>query len=180
MEEPGQPRLHDALKQLRERRRDIRVHLRSIDADARFITALAQLYPSFPIIANLRNGAWYVPPELALGGTAYFKSTDGHSRQWNFSLSRLNLHVARIAAEHGGALIVDSTRSGKAFPDALSTTVPIWCAVINRIMGLRDQGEIGTEHTHGMRLPPWVSQSEQAQIAARVDEWAQSVAAVGL
>src|SRR5579862_2661942 len=30
------------------------------------------------------------------------------------------------------AILVDSTRKGKKMPDALSKTVPIWCAVINR------------------------------------------------
>jgi tRNA A64-2'-O-ribosylphosphate transferase len=30
---------------------------------------------------------------------------------------------------------VDSTRRGKRMPDALSKTVPIWCAVINRCVG---------------------------------------------
>jgi tRNA A64-2'-O-ribosylphosphate transferase len=29
------------------------------------------------------------------------------------------------------AVLVDSTRRGKRMPDALSKTVPIWCAVIN-------------------------------------------------
>ena len=33
------------------------------------------------------------------------------------------------------AILVDSTRRGKRMPDALSKTVPIWCAVINRCVG---------------------------------------------
>jgi tRNA A64-2'-O-ribosylphosphate transferase len=32
---------------------------------------------------------------------------------------------------HGRAVLVDSTRRGKRMPDALSKTVPIWCAVMN-------------------------------------------------
>ena len=32
------------------------------------------------------------------------------------------------------AILVDSTRRGKRMPDALSKTVPIWCAVINRFV----------------------------------------------
>jgi len=32
------------------------------------------------------------------------------------------------------AILVDSTRRGKRMPDALSKTVPIWCAVINRVI----------------------------------------------
>src|SRR5712672_3278511 len=34
-------------------------------------------------------------------------------------------------------ILVDSTRAGKRIPDALSKTVPIWCAVINRAILLR-------------------------------------------
>lgn len=29
-------------------------------------------------------------------------------------------------------MLVDSTRKGKAFPDSLSRTVPVWAAVVNR------------------------------------------------
>ncbi|WFD29340.1 tRNA A64-2'-O-ribosylphosphate transferase [Malassezia sp. CBS 17886] len=67
---------------------------------------------------------------------AYFKSTDGHMHQWAFSLKRSNLPLA-AAIEEGarrnalsGCILVDSTRKGKRFPDALSKTVPIWCAVL--------------------------------------------------
>jgi tRNA A64-2'-O-ribosylphosphate transferase len=38
--------------------------------------------------------------------------------------------------ENGGAVLVDSTRRGKRMPDALSKTVPIWCAVWNRLRGV--------------------------------------------
>ena len=31
------------------------------------------------------------------------------------------------------AILVDSTRRGKRMPDELSKSVPIWCAVINRV-----------------------------------------------
>ncbi|PSC72713.1 initiator tRNA phosphoribosyl [Micractinium conductrix] len=64
--------------------------------------------------------------------TCYFKSTDGHNNNWSFSTVRLNLHVAEAAAAAGGALLVDATRRGKRFPDAMSKTVPIWAAVLNR------------------------------------------------
>ena len=37
------------------------------------------------IYANLRNGLWYYPK---FHGTAYFKSTDGHSHKWNFSFKK--------------------------------------------------------------------------------------------
>ena len=32
------------------------------------------------------------------------------------------------------AILVDSTRRGKRMPDALSKTVPIWCAVMSRFV----------------------------------------------
>ena len=37
-----------------------------------------------------------------------------------------------LGGRNGRAVLVDSTRRGKRIPDALSKTVPIWCAVINR------------------------------------------------
>jgi tRNA A64-2'-O-ribosylphosphate transferase len=36
---------------------------------------------------------------------------------------------------------VDSTRRGKRMPDALSKTVPIWCATMNRAVGFEGQWE---------------------------------------
>jgi hypothetical protein len=37
-----------------------------------------------------------------------------------------------LGGRNSRAVLVDSTRRGKRIPDALSKTVPIWCAVINR------------------------------------------------
>jgi tRNA A64-2'-O-ribosylphosphate transferase len=48
---------------------------------------------------------------------------DGHDNQYAFSWQRLNLQVAIAAATHNGAIIVDSTRRGKAFPDSMRATV---------------------------------------------------------
>lgn len=67
-----------------------------------------------------RNGKWY---SNTFSGHCYFKSTDGHESSWSFSQSRMNLDFARTAATSGGAIIVDSTRQGKKFPDSLSATV---------------------------------------------------------
>lgn len=55
-------------------------------------------------------------------GTCYFKSTDGHFGSWTFSLTRLNLSAALLAAQEGGVLIVDATRRGKTFPVRLFRT----------------------------------------------------------
>jgi hypothetical protein len=91
----------------------------------------SRLYPSLPLLANLRCGVWYSPH---FDGSCYFKSTDGHTGNWSFSCTRLNIHVAQLAAKHGGCIIVDATRRGKRYPDSLSKTIPIWCCVVNRAL----------------------------------------------
>ena len=49
-------------------------------------------------------------------------------------------------------------------PDALSKTVPIWCAVLNRVLFPDDP------ITHQLHLPPQcVSASERSQIEGRLD-----------
>ncbi|CAM9703202.1 unnamed protein product, partial [Laminaria digitata] len=83
-----------------------------------------------PVFANLRNGLWY---GREWDGACYFKSTDGHSRRWSFSYTRLNMHLAAAAAASGGCILVDSTRTGKRFPDSFTATVPIWCCVLNHL-----------------------------------------------
>ncbi|THU52410.1 hypothetical protein C4D60_Mb10t03700 [Musa balbisiana] len=120
--------------------------LRSIYEDSTFVAEIAGLWPSLPLVANLRCGLWYAPRFEA---TCYFKSTDGHTNNWCFSTSRLNLHLARLAGQRGGCLIVDSTRKGKRFPDSMSKTIPIWACVINcaiknylqRMLGDNHQGQ---------------------------------------
>ena len=116
-------------------------YLKSIALDARFVaTAAADLArrAPCPLFANLRNGLWYAP---AFDGTGYFKSTDGHVGGWDFSMTRLNLHVASAAANAGCVALVDSTRRGKHYPDALTKTVPIWCAVVNTAVRWRRRRE---------------------------------------
>ena len=150
-------------------------------ADSRFVAELRRLHAGLPVLANLRCGAWYAEgPD----GTCYFKSTDGHHGGWAFSFTRLNLHVLPLVARGRGALVVDATRSGKAFPDALSKTVPIWAAVVNRAVAQQRhrraaEGE-GDGHAAAagaaawdaaLHLPPWVPEQEAAQIRARLDGW---------
>eukprot|EP00878_Enallax_costatus_P015728 GHUV01016479.1.p1 GENE.GHUV01016479.1~~GHUV01016479.1.p1 ORF type:complete len:842 (+),score=292.43 GHUV01016479.1:135-2660(+) len=103
----------------------------SIAEDAAFVNEMSVLYPDLPLVANLRCGLWYTT-NPANTPTCYFKSTDGHQNTLNFSTTRLNWHIAELAAKRGGVLIVDATRKGKRFPDAFSKTIPIWAAVINR------------------------------------------------
>jgi tRNA A64-2'-O-ribosylphosphate transferase len=168
----------------KQRRQDRIAHLRSIDHDAAFVRRAHDALGRPPLLANLRCGAWYAPPTRR-SGNCYFKSTDGHAGCWDFSLSRLNLQVALAANGRpaggadprgegvgGGAMIVDSTRSGKRYPDALSKTVPIWCCVINRAVA-RSRADRGADAPWdtALRLPPWVPPSEASQIEGRLGGW---------
>jgi hypothetical protein len=67
-------------------------------------------------------------------------------------------------------IIVDSTRRGKSMPDALSKTIPIWTAVMNRILFPH------VPESHQVTTPPTVvGASEHAQIAARLPDFVQSL-----
>ncbi|KAL3137186.1 hypothetical protein ABBQ32_006750 [Trebouxia sp. C0010 RCD-2024] len=118
----------------------------SVSSDAGFIDEVCQLHSTVPIIANLRCGLWYVRNPQ---NTCYFKSTDGHNGNWAFSTTRLNMHVAEAAASSSGCVIVDATRRGKTFPDALTKTVPVWAAVLNRavaqLRSYHDSSELSTD-----------------------------------
>ncbi|KAK4961304.1 tRNA A64-2'-O-ribosylphosphate transferase [Elasticomyces elasticus] len=152
--------LKNALGELKRSNLSITNRLRSIKQDADFVLSVSEAY-NLPLIANERCGSWYIPSDRKTG-SAYFKSTDGHYGQWSFSLRRLNLQVLSIVEQHGGCIIVDSTRRGKSMPDALSKTVPIWITVLNRLLF--------PEHpeSHALRTPAEVvSQSEHSQIESR-------------
>jgi tRNA A64-2'-O-ribosylphosphate transferase len=104
------------------------------------------------------------------------------------------MHLLPTIAEHGGyvpcmivntsltihsLLIVDSTRSGKRMPDALTKTVPIWCAVINKAYLVRHGGLLVDAERKAWRehadlfCPPWISGSEWDEIHQRLDSWAK-------
>jgi tRNA A64-2'-O-ribosylphosphate transferase len=128
------------------------------------------------------------------GNWAYFKSTDGHFNNWSFNLRRPNLHLLSTLSTHSGSvvfikghstklmmlfrfIIVDSTRSGKRLPDALSKTVPIWCAVVNRAVVLRKLVNSSTAWDHSLYTPPAsVSAQERAQIESKIENWALELA----
>ncbi|ORY69292.1 tRNA A64-2'-O-ribosylphosphate transferase [Leucosporidium creatinivorum] len=170
---------------IRSQLRDTYNRLHSIFEDSQFVDEqVAAAYPDFPVVANQRAGSWYVKPR---GETAhaYFKSTDGHAGQHNFNLRRANLGLLPLIKEKGGLVLVDSTRRGKRFPDALSKTVPLWCAVLNSARmkllppspdnssaSLEDWLHNGTLKT----LPTAVGRSEHSQMEVRVEEWAQALA----
>lgn len=124
--------LYKLQRRLRKQERGFRNRVRSLLRDAAFVDAVCRTrFPGVPIILNARAGNWYHPAPVA---HSYFKSTDGHPGTWAFALTRLNLHVASLAASARGAVIVDASQSHKRFPDALSRTVPLWAAVINHVV----------------------------------------------
>lgn len=149
----------------------IRNRLASIYQDADFAHKISTVYCR-PLIANERCGSWYVPPQRKCG-SVYFKSTDGHNGVWQFSSRRLNLHLLKIIATHDGCIIVDSTRRGKRMPDALSKTIPIWCAVINQYFFPKKA------EWHSLHTPPQsVSPSEHAQISALLPSFVKTLRAL--
>ncbi|PWN31704.1 uncharacterized protein FA14DRAFT_110992, partial [Meira miltonrushii] len=71
-------------------------------------------------------------------------------------------------------IIVDSTRRGKSMPDALSKTIPIWCAVINE--AARFTYELPTSFKNTFRIADHViSDSERDQIKSRIDGWVEDL-----
>jgi len=96
---------HNFSKTLGELKRStLSIHnrLQSIQEDAAFAQRVASAY-SRPLIANERCGSWYIDPAHK-GGSAYFKSTDGHTGVWKFSLRRLNLHLMDIIGANDGCV----------------------------------------------------------------------------
>ncbi|KAH9935229.1 initiator tRNA phosphoribosyl transferase [Epithele typhae] len=170
-----------ALAYVRRESLDIYNRLQSIAEDVKFVHQVHREYPDLPLLPNLRCGGWYVDPAIATPEAAYFKSTDGHFGNWSFNLRRPNLQILHLLARERGArgfVLVDSTRAGKRIPDALSKTVPIWCAVVNRAM-VRLYPDLkqcsGGEEGWDVRLycpPGSVSEQERVQIEAKVDAWA--------
>ena len=105
---------HNFSKTLGELKRStLSIHnrLQSIEEDAAFAKKVQAAYGR-PLIANERCGSWYIDPEKK-GGSAYFKSTDGHTGVWKFSSRRLNLHLLKTIGKNDGCITVDSTRRGK-------------------------------------------------------------------
>ncbi|KAJ7108464.1 initiator tRNA phosphoribosyl transferase [Mycena crocata] len=167
----------EALAFLRKESLDLFNRLHSISEDVAFVNRVHEAYPDIPILPNLRCGAWYTDPAIATDCPAYFKSTDGHFSNWSFNLRRPNLHLLPLVAaqDGGGIILVDSTRAGKRIPDALSKTVPIWCAVVNRAVQLVFPGKAQWD-TNLYTPPGAVSSQEHDQIERRLDAWASALA----
>ncbi|CAK7903623.1 tRNA A64-2'-O-ribosylphosphate transferase [[Candida] anglica] len=178
-------------KELRKESLAVQNRLQSILYDAKFVSSLVERgRVQYPMVANERCGCWYVPPARQID-TCYFKSTDGHTGQWKFSMRRLNLNLLPLIAKHGGVSVVDSTRRGKKIPDALSKTIPMWCAVLNRIRfgGGKSGEEASVERgvakdgaIDGWLCTPLetVSRSEHSQMAAKIPGLAVEVERLGI
>ena len=124
--------LYANLKSIHKSTLSIPNRLTSILEDAEFAKEVS-LHHGLPLVPNERCGSWYADPVSNIG-SAYFKSTDGHHGQWDFSARRLNLQLPCVLDAYGGAIVVDSTRRGKNLPDAFSKTAPKWVAVLNRAL----------------------------------------------
>lgn len=82
---------------------------------------------------------------------------------------------------HYSAILVDSTRTGKIFPDALSKTVPIWTAIINAALFPTSITSITTS----LQTPPsfsstdpaatYLSPSEISSISSRLPQFLASL-----
>ena len=125
------------LKSVRKEKYSVINRLLSIDNDAKQVQCQVQQikemapHIEWQVVANARCGLWYADSTM----TSYFKSGDGHYNEWSFSLRRLNAHLLdwlhANKEQNAGLIIVDSTRTGKRFPDALARTIPIWCHTLN-------------------------------------------------
>jgi len=119
------------LSDLKRSTLNISNRLRSISEDAEFVCTVVGAY-GLPAVANERCGSWYIPPAMKVG-SAYFKSTDGHTGQWAFSMRRLNFQLLDVIESNRGfvdcvvsrlrlsivtfasrCIIADSTRRGKS------------------------------------------------------------------
>jgi tRNA A64-2'-O-ribosylphosphate transferase len=83
--------------------------LQSVATDAKFVENVLEAYKR-PLVANERCGSWYIRPEKK-GGSAYFKSTDGHTGVWYFSTRRLNLQLLEIIEQHDGWVSLSLSRA---------------------------------------------------------------------
>ncbi|CAH0058965.1 unnamed protein product [Clonostachys solani] len=163
-----QPSISHLLASLKRSTLSIHNRLTSIRADAEFVDRVTEAFKSRPLVANERCGSWYVPPERK-DGSAYFKSTDGHERAWKFSTRRLNLHLIDMIEKNDGIIIVDSTRRGKRMPDALSTTIPVWCNVLNLAL------LPSNPNSRRLFLPPSLPATTHAQISALIPQFLSSL-----
>eukprot|EP01028_Stygiella_incarcerata_P013946 TRINITY_DN868_c0_g1_i8.p1 TRINITY_DN868_c0_g1~~TRINITY_DN868_c0_g1_i8.p1 ORF type:complete len:472 (-),score=116.37 TRINITY_DN868_c0_g1_i8:1929-3296(-) len=181
-----------AQRDIRKAEHSLFHRLHSIDLDSKYVTSVRIHFSDYPVLGNLRCGTWYQP---SFTDTCYFKSSDGHYRKYDFSVSRLNLHVAFHAFSKRGVLIVDSTQKGKRYPDSFSKSIPMWCSIMNYLIyyhggldtekkeewdGLLERcGRVGDEEEEDIErrrwkpsdflwLPGWVPPTEESMITDKL------------
>ena len=137
--------------------------LKSICYDSAAVNKLCDELPNAALVANLRCGAWYCKdPNVK---TCYFKSTDGHNKQWDFNTRRLNMDLLRLVYSNANAysavIIVDATANKrKVYPDALSKTIPIWAYIINKYFN----NNRGVSTDDCIRLPRFIQEEERTEL----------------
>lgn len=94
---------------------------------------------AIPIFGNARTGCWYAQDP---NQSVTFKSTDGHYGTWEFSLRKLNLHFLFSLQKSKAAVIIDATKAGQRYPDAIRRTIPIWCLVWSSVLSGLDPDKL--------------------------------------
>ncbi|CCE64537.1 hypothetical protein TPHA_0I00300 [Tetrapisispora phaffii CBS 4417] len=156
-------------KDIRKENKSLKNRIHSILLDSKFLDEKVIPFFPYPLVPNERCGLWYCK-RANFTTTSYFKSTDGHINQWDFSTRRLNFHLIPLIEEQKGIIIIDSTRRGKKIPDALSKTVPIWCAVLNTMILQHCENEEDKSREVLFVPPATVSKSEYERIKNKIPE----------
>ena len=132
--------------------------LKSIYYDSNIVELLCSLLPNAELVANLRCGIWYCKDQGVK--TCYFKSTDGHNKQWDFNLRRLNVNLLEVVYKTNAVIVVDSTTNHrKVYPDALSKTLPIWTYIMN--MYIDKLLNIENIDIPNIKLPRFIHENER-------------------
>lgn len=149
----------------------LRHRLNSIYYDKLELDRLFEKFPQIPVIANLRCGSWYCSADK--NHACYFKSTDGHDKQWDFNIRRLNSHFLEFIYKHNTVFVVDSTGNpAKVYPDALSKTITIWATVMNRLFCAD-----GADGDKSVILPDVISERESRElhetVERKINDWVE-------
>ena len=149
----------------------LRHRLNSIYYDKLELDRLFEKFPQIPVVGNLRCGSWYCSADK--NHTCYFKSTDGHDKQWDFNIRRLNSHFLEFIYTHNTVFVVDSTGNpAKVYPDALSKTIPIWATVMNRLFCAD-----GADGDKSVILPDVITERESRElretVERKINDWVE-------
>lgn len=174
----------EEIRKVRQASGSVYARLRSIEFDARQVLELCERLTCdrdpLPLFGNLRAGGWYVPPSASIhpykASYCSFKSADGHYGQWNVNIRRPNVVLLRAAVSAGGAFVVDATRSGKTWPDALSKTLPMWCGLMNALVGF----PTASDGSRLVQIHSSIPQGEATAIDKLFPTWLEAWRASGI